>query len=298
MIIFTAPNMKADTAANSTSLTPLHELQGSGLFGQISKVATNLRTYWFLVQQLVKVEMQVEFRRSFLGMGWLLIVPLVAVAVWILLNGAGVISPGDTGIPYPAYVLLSTSIWGFFAEAYRRCGRLIESYGRLLLSTPFPVETLFAQAVIVHLIRFVIPLGLNLLVLLIFGVRFTAAALLFPFALLPLLLLGCGFGLLIAPLRLIATDITRISDEGIRLLMYLTPIVYAPKVEISFLASIIALNPLTYLVGFPRDLLTKGQFFEPVTFGLCSLGSLLFFLIALWLFRTSEARVRERLIAN
>lgn len=279
-------------------LSPLHQPRSGGLFGQIGSVVANIKTHRFLVRQLVKIEMQVEFRRSFLGMGWLLIVPLVAVAVWMLLNGAGVISPGDTGIPYPAYVLLSTSIWGFFAEAYRRCGRLLESYGRLLLSTPFPVETLIAQAVIVHLIRFVIPLGLNLIVLLVFGIRFTSAILLFPFALLPLLLLGCGFGLLIAPLRLIATDITRISDEGIRLLMYLTPIVYAPRVEISFLASIIVYNPLTYLVGFPRNLLTNGQFYEPMAFGLCALGSLLFFLIALWLFRTSEARVRERLIAN
>jgi len=279
-------------------LKPLHQQRYGGLVSQIGSVTTNLRSHWFLVRQLVGVEMQVEFRRSFLGLGWLFIVPLIAVAVWILMNGAGVIDPGDTDVPYPAYVLLSTSIWGFFAEAYRRCGRLLESYGRLLLSTPFPIETLLAQAVIVHLIHFVIPLVLNLIVLLIFGVRFSPAALLFPFALLPLLLLGAGLGLLIAPFRLIATDISRISDEGMRLLMYLTPIVYAPRVDISFLAGIINLNPLTYLVGFPRSLLTSGQFYEPLLFTLCAVASMVFFLACLWLFRTSEARVRERLIAN
>jgi lipopolysaccharide transport system permease protein len=42
--------------------------------------------------------------------------------------------------------------------------------------------------------------------------------------------------------------------------MYLTPIVYAPKVEVSFLANIISLKPLTYLVGFSRDLLTRDFF--------------------------------------
>lgn len=238
----------------------MHQQRRKSIFSQIVTVAVHLRTYWFLVRQLVKVEIQAEFRRSFLGLGWLIIAPLIAVAVWILLNGAGVIDPGATSMPYPAYVLLSTSIWGFFAEAYLRCGRLLESYGRLLINTPFPVETLLAQAVIVHLIRFVIPLGLNLIVLLVFRVRLTPTALLFPFALLPLLLLGCGLGLLITPLRIIATDISRVSDEGVRLLMYLTPIVYAPKVEVSFLANIISLKPLTYLVGFSRNLLTRDFF--------------------------------------
>lgn len=258
----------------------------------------NVYRYRYLVWQLVRSELQVEFRRSFLGMGWLLLVPLIAVGVWILLNGAGVVAPGDTAIPYPAYVLLSTSIWSFFAEAYRGCGRILEANGRLLLMTPFPAEVLAVTAIIAHLIRFVIPLLLNLAVLLLFGVRFTWLALFFPLALLPLLLTGAGLGLLMAPLRLIASDISRLSDEAIRLLMFLTPIVYSPKIAVSILADIIAVNPLTYLIGFPRDLLTVGEWFEPSIFALLAVVSLLFFLFCLYLFLNVEVGVRERLIAN
>ncbi|WP_187271159.1 ABC transporter permease [Neolewinella aurantiaca] len=264
----------------------------------MSKTFQDLRSYSLLVRQLSRVEIRAEFRRSLLGLGWMVLVPLVAVLVWVLLNQAGILNPGDTEVPYPAYVLLSTSVWGFFAEIYRACSRIQEKYGRLLLMTPFPIITLVAQAVVVHLIRFAIPLFLNVAVLWLFGVRFGLAALLFPFALIPLLLLGTGIGLLVSPLRIVVADISRMADEGIRLLMYLTPILYSPKLEIGILSDLVAMNPLTYLIGFPRDLLTNGTFFAPFYFGFFAVLSIVFFLIAFRIFQITEPRIRERLIAN
>ncbi len=273
------------------SLASLHSPSSEGIF-------KDLKSHWLLVQQLVRVEIRGELRRSLLGLGWLILAPLAAVLVWVLLNQSGVLNPGDTDIPYPAYVLLSTSVWGFFSEMYRAASRIQEKYGRLLLMTPFPVVTLLAQVIIVHVFRFALPLILNVVVLLIFDVQFSLAALLFPVAIIPLLLLGAGIGLLVSPLRIIIADLSRIADEGIRLLMYITPVLYSPKIEISFLSEILKRNPMTYLVGFPRDLLTDGQFSHPAVFCLCSLGSLLFFLLSFRIFQLTEPRIRERLIAN
>jgi lipopolysaccharide transport system permease protein len=283
---------------NPDQLSSLHPPQRGGVFTWIGTAIRDLRIHWLLVQQLTRVEIRGEFRRSFLGLTWLILLPLAAVLVWVLLNGAGILNPGDTDIPYPAYVLLSTSVWGFFAESYRACSRIQEKYGRLLLMTPFPVVTLLAQTTIVHLIRFALPLLLNLIVLLLFGVRFGLTSFLFPFALIPLLLLGTGIGLLVSPLRIIVADLSKLADEGIRFLMYLTPVLYSPKLKIGFLSNLVEINPLTYLVGFPRDLLTTGQFFNPSAFGICAAMSLIFFLFSFRVFQITEPRIRERLIAN
>lgn len=252
--------------------------------------------YRFLVWQLIRTSILGQYKKSFIGMAWMFILPLLAVAVWVVLHGAGVLRPGDTDdVPYPVYVLLSTSIWAFFLDIYRNSSQAIISHGRLMVMKDFPPEVLILQKTGEHLINFIIPLAINIVVLLIFGIRFEWVALLFPLSLIPLLLLGLSIGMVIAVIRVVAMDIATIVDEGMKLLMFLTPVVYTARVEVSWLREIIMWNPLTYLIGFSRELLTRGTLYEPVMYLICSGVSLLIFVLALIFFRNTSKRALERL---
>ncbi|MEM1319720.1 MAG: ABC transporter permease [Bacteroidota bacterium] len=269
--------------------------QGS-LLQSWRSLRANIYAYRFFIRQLIRISILADFRRSFIGILWLFIMPILSVIVWILLNGAGIIEPGEVGIPYPAYVLLSTSIWGFFFEMYKSASTVITGHGKMMIMTKFPHEVLIIQRIIVHLIRFVIPFAVNIVVLLFFGVRFTWLSLLFPITLLPLLLLGVAIGLVVALLRVVAVDISNLIDEGMRFLMFLTPIIYTPKIELGWLSDIIYLNPLTYLIGFSRDVLTQGTFYEPQSYLLCSGVTLVVLIIGIRVFLLAEPKVLERLI--
>ena len=277
-------------------LKEMYPIARKGVFQQWGVVYRNIIAYRFFIYQLIKVNLLVDFKRSFLGLSWLFIVPILSVIIWILLNGAGVVNPGNTEIPYPAYVLLSTSIWGFFAEIYKSISNLINTNGRMMIMTYFPHEVLIIEKFVVHFIRFSIPFAINIVVLLYFGIQFTWLALLIPLTLIPLLFMGAAIGLIVALLRIVAVDISNLIDEGIRLLMFLTPVVYAPKISIGWLSEIITINPMTYLIGFNRDLLTKGTFYELQNYLICSAIALAFFLIAIRIFRVTESRILERLI--
>ena len=166
----------------------------------------------------------------------------------------------------------------------------------MMIMTAFPHEVIIVEKVAVHFIRFSIPFLLNIGVLLFFGIKFTWAAFLFPLTLIPLLFMGAAIGLIVALLRIVAIDLSNLADEGIRLLMFLTPVVYAPKLKLGWLSVIIDYNPMTYLLGFSRDVLTKGTFFEPQNYLICVLISSIFLLISIKIFRATEIRVLERLI--
>lgn len=226
------------------------------------------------------------------------ILPILAVVIWVVLNGAGVVNPGETDIPYPAYVLLSTSIWGFFLEAYKSSSNLLTGNGRMLIMSEVPFEPLLLQKMVVLFINFIIPFIVNILVLLAFGIRFSAAALLFPLSLLPLLMLGMAIGMVVATFRVIMIDLANLVDEGMKLLMFLTPIVYTPKITNSWLQYIVDYNPLTYLIGFSRDLLTSGGFYQPQQYLLFAALSLLLFILAFRFLTKSSTFVLERLINN
>jgi lipopolysaccharide transport system permease protein len=280
----------------AAELVPLHGDTTEKFSTQLIGYVRNLRKYAYLLQQLVIVDITNAYKRSFIGLSWLVITPIASVLIWVLLNGAGIMEPGKTDIPYPAYVLLSTSIWSFFQGAYQVTSNVISNSGRFMVTAKFPHEVLVVEQVMVHAINFIIPFFVNILVLLGYGISFSWVALLFPLTLLPLLLLGTGLGLLVALLRVVAVDFSKLADQCVTFLMFLTPIIYAPKINLTLLASIVKYNPLTYLIGFSRNLLTQGTLYEPYYYFVFSLASLVFFFICLRIFMKYEGNLLERLI--
>jgi lipopolysaccharide transport system permease protein len=258
-------------------------------------VIFNIIHHWDLVKELVRVDLLGQFKKSFIGASWLIIFPLLNVVIWLLLNMAGVFNPGDTGIPYPAYVLLSTSIWTFFFGFYDTISRSLTQGGQVFIQTKFPHEVIFVQKIIVHLINFSIPFILILIVLMLFGIQFYWTSLLFPLVILPIIFLGASIGLVFSLFDIVAMDINSLFNKVMSMLIYITPIVYSDKVDSSVLQSIINYNPLTYILGSARDILIKGSLYQPEKYFLCAGISLVIFIICVRLFYVAEAKVMERI---
>ena len=77
------------------------------------------RSNFFLLQQLVNLKLLADLKKSFLGWVWLIIAPLITIIIWILVKRSGVLDPGDTGVSYTAFLLLSTTVWFSFYESYK-----------------------------------------------------------------------------------------------------------------------------------------------------------------------------------
>lgn len=253
--------------------------------------------YRFLLQRLVVTSLTVQFRKTFLGATWLFLNPLITVFAWVLLHGTGLFDPGATGVPYPAYVLLSTSIWSLFLGLYQLTSNMLVQNAQVLLQHHFPREVYILEKMAVAVFNFLVPFALSVIVLLAYGVGFSWHVVLFPVALIPLILFGSAIGILFALLKAVFNDLNNLFDKLILLVMYITPVVYTSQPASPLLQEILRWNPLTYLLGFPRDLLTLGHFTSPVSFLAVSGATLLLFLLSLRYFRYAQPKVMERLIA-
>jgi homopolymeric O-antigen transport system permease protein len=278
------------------NLTPLNMRDHKGAIEGLRNFVQNLRRYSYLFQQLVKVNVTHVYRRSFIGLSWLVLAPIISVLGWILLHGAGIFVPGETEIPYPAYVLLSTSIWSFFIGSFQVTSNVITNNTQILVTAKFPHEILVLESIVVHCIQFVVPFLVNVVVLMIYGVKFHWIAIIFPITLLPLLLVGAGLGMIVALLRVVAVDISRFADHSLLFLMFITPVIYSPNISLQWLADIVKYNPLTYLIGFSRDILTKGTFYEFNLYLITSFCCLIFFIFCFRIFLKFEKKLIERLI--
>lgn len=215
----------------------------------------NIRNNTELVKQLLILSLTQQYKKAILGSAWLILSPLFTIAVWIILNSSGIYKPGETAIPYAAFVLLSVTIWNFFISFFRTIGKSVSESGKMLMECAFPIEVAVFERILLSIINFTIPLVLNFIVLIIFDVSFGISSFLFIPSIIPLMLLGISIGMFISLFEVVFNDIFLVLMQGINILMYLSPVVYSPKVESAFLQTIIKYNPLTYLISVPRDYL-------------------------------------------
>jgi len=249
-----------------------------------------------LIWQLFKRDFFAAYKKSFIGISWIFISPLMGIVSWVYLNMTGMLKPGDVGIPYPAYVLVGTSMWGLFIGFFSSATETLSSGKDLVMQVNYPHEALLFKQTAQHLANFVIAFILNIIVLLIMGVIPSWKTIFFPIVILPLFFLGAAIGLVFSMISIVAIDINKAVSMGMALMMYVTPIIYSDKINNHVVQTIIKWNPLTYLVCSARDIIIYGRLYNYKGYLICSFISLLLFLISWRLFYVSEDKIIERMI--
>jgi lipopolysaccharide transport system permease protein len=222
-----------------------HEL---GFFRTWIVMAHNIVEAKELIWQLFKRDFLASYKKSFIGVSWLFISPLVGIISWVFLQKTGMLQPGDVGIPYPAYVLIGTSMWGLFMGFFNAAKETLSAGKALVMQVNYPHEALLFMQTAQHLANFLITFGITIVVLLLFGVLPSWKIVLFPLVIVPLFFLAAAIGLVVSMIAVVSIDFDKIVNVCLGLMMWITPIIYSDKVDNQFVQTLIAWNPLTYLV--------------------------------------------------
>lgn len=209
-----------------------------------------------LAKRLTIRDIKALYRQSFLGILWAFIIPIANALTWIFLNSSGIISMGeDTGLPYPIYVFAGTMIWAMFLESMQSPINLTTQNKAVLAKVNFPREAIIMSAVYQSLFNAGIKTVILVVALSFLGYFGGYTLLLFPLAMLSMVLVGTTIGLLLTPISTLYTDISKGLPLVMQFLMYTTPVIYAiPKEGLT--ADIIRANPITPLIETSRSWLT------------------------------------------
>lgn len=249
-----------------------------------------------LIIQLFRRDFLMSYKKSFIGLGWIFISPILGIVSWVFYNSTGILQPGDVGIPYPAYVLLSTSIFGLFGSFYSAASGTLSAGAGFITQVNYPHDVLLVKQALVQLANFAITFFINIIVLFSFKVVPSIYILLFPLLILPIFFVGTAIGLFSCIVEVVASDINKGIVFFIGLLMFITPVIYSSKVKNPFLQHMIQWNPLTYLIGGARDMVIYGRMDHLDRYFLCSGIAFLLFLVSCRIFYITEQRVIEKMI--
>lgn len=267
-----------------------------GFFKTMLVIVKNTIASKELIFQLYKRDFLMQYKKSFLGLGWMFFGPIMGVVSWVLMDSAGVLSPGDVGVPYPVYVLFGTSIWGLFMSFFSSTSQTLQIAAGFIQQVNFHHEALVFKQGLQNLTNFGISLILNIVVMLSFEVIPTWFILLVPLFIIPIFFLAASLGLVVSILSTLTSDVSRIASFFLSLLMFITPVIYDSSEKVLWLQQCNLYNPLTYLITAPRDLILTGTMSNPFYYIVSIVMAILLFMVALRFFYISEKKVIEKMI--
>jgi lipopolysaccharide transport system permease protein len=249
-----------------------------------------------LAWRLTVRDISAQYRQTFLGILWALILPLANTLVWLYLNGAGIVVLQETSIPYPVYVFSGTMLWAILMDSINAPMGQTNAAKGMLGKLQFPREALLLAGIYKTLFNASIKIGLLLCVLPFFRVNPGWGLALFPLGVLSLVLVGTAIGLFITPVGMLYTDVGRALPLVMQFLMYVTPVVFAVP-QSGLAARVFTLNPLSPLILTARDWLTgcNPQFLA--YFGAVNLIAVLVLLVSWVGYRLSLPILIERMSA-
>ena len=249
-----------------------------------------------LIWQLFRRDFVGAYKKSWLGMTWFFIMPIMGIVSWVFLQKTGLLKPGDVGVPYPVYVLIGTSMYTLFRQFYYAATGTLNAGREFIQQVNFPHEAMLFKQTASQVASICVSFILNLVIMMAFGVFPSWKFVFLPLVALPLFLYAAAFGLMLSMLSVVLVDVSRIVDIIVGFGMYLTPVIYSDKISNPIIQTIIKWNPLTYLVCSCRDIMIYGHLYKPIGYYITAFFSLIAFLIAWRLFFVSEDKLVERMI--
>ena len=121
-----------------------------------------------LAWRLLIRDISAQYRQTILGYLWAFIPPIFTTFIFVYLTGKKLLSIGETGIPYPVYVMVGTVLWYVFFEGVSSPIKIISGSKPMLTKIHFPRESLIIAALGEVIFNFIVRVLLIIFILIWF----------------------------------------------------------------------------------------------------------------------------------
>lgn len=205
------------------------------------------KKYSNLFVELVRKGIKLKYRRSYLGIIWSMIEPLLTMIVLTIVFGTLL---GHNEKEFPVYILAGRLIYTLFSQSSTAALKSIRANQGMIKKVYVPKALYPLSAITFNYILFLISLVVLLGVSLVLGVYPTWRVLLAAVPLLVLFLLSVGAGLILSTVGVFFRDMEYLWNVLLMLVMYTCAIFYYPeKILGSSVGWILKYNPLFCIIS-------------------------------------------------
>lgn len=223
-----------------------------------------LWAYRHLLAGLVRRYFILNYQQTILGPFWVLFQPIMTLVTYVIVfNKIVGISTGS--LPPVVFYASGIILWNFFNDSFTGTASTFRDNAQVFNKVYFPRIIMPISVLSTHFLRFAIQLLMFLMVVAYyilfedFSITISTWILAFPFAILLIGAIGLGMGLFFSVITAKYRDINNLVTLGVRLLMFVTPVIYPMSAIPENTRWIVHLNPLSPLFElFRLSLLGEG----------------------------------------
>lgn len=268
----------ADTSSRSTS----------------THAKTGFQKDIFILKQLVSKDFKIKYRRSFLGVAWSVLNPLLMMIVMAIVFTT-IFAQGRNGSVtpemYPLYLIVGNVTFAVMSDSTSQALSSIIQASSLLKKVKVHRFVFPVQKVLFSLVNFAFSLIAVAIVMLWFHVVPTWHLLLLPVCLILLMFFCMGVGLLLSAATVFFRDVMHLWSVVLTAWTYFTPIFWTTDYILKMphiLRVLMYANPMYNYLQFMREIFLFQTCPTPLEFGLCVAWAVIAIAIGYTVFHKNE----------
>ena len=220
-----------------------------------------LKNFWHyrqLLLELVKKGIKLKYRRSYLGIIWSLLEPVLTTAVLTVVFGTLF---GHDEPEFPMYILTGRLLYSFFSQGTKAALKSIRSNAGMIKKVYVPKYLYPLSDVLFNFVIFLLSLIVLVVLGLVLHVWPRPSWLLLVFPLILLFFMTYGVGMILATVAVFFRDMEYLWTVLLMIIMYTCAIFYYPtRLLKSGYAWVLTLNPLYGIIVNARHLIFAEAF--------------------------------------
>lgn len=248
----------------------------------------------FILKQLVSKDFKIKYRRSFLGVAWSVLNPLLMMIVMAIVFTT-IFAQGRNGSVtpemYPLYLIVGNVTFAVMSDSTSQALSSIIYASSLLKKVKVHRFVFPVQKVLFSLVNFAFSLIAVAIVMLWFRVVPTWHLLLLPVCLILLMFFCMGVGLLLSAATVFFRDVMHLWSVVLTAWTYFTPIFWTTDYILKMphiLRVLMYANPMYNYLQFMREIFLFQTCPTPLEFGLCVAWAVIAMAIGYTVFHKNE----------
>ncbi len=216
---------------------------------------STFKKYSGLMFYLARNNISLKYRKSYLGMIWSLLNPLLTIIVMTIVFSTMFSNSIEN---FPIYLMCGRLIFEFNSEATKSAMSSVVGNSSLIKKIYVPKYVFPLSECISSLVNMMFSFLALLIVAFFTHLEFKWSMFLFWLPMLYVFIFSVGLGLILASINVFFRDIKHLYSVFITLWMYLTPLFYPVESLSEGLQSLMWLNPLYHFIVMFRGLFLYG----------------------------------------
>jgi ABC-2 type transport system permease protein len=176
-----------------------------------------------VLRMLIARDLKKRYENSYLGYLWTFLEPAMLLGIYyIVFHNLAKFSQPD----FMLFMATAMMPWLWFRSTVRGASSVIGKNSRLVSSINLPREIYPLSLALTEGVEYLLTLPLIGVIALVYGHGITHYVVYVPFAMVLMLILVTGMALLMSALTTLFKDIDRVLGSILRVLFYLTPVIY------------------------------------------------------------------------